>query len=134
MSAAHVSHRWLARAYLIVLFVAVLTFSSMSVYPFSSSSPFASVEVQFSDISKSGLSIVPASCPSAPPPASPDGGGYTLGSGTSGAWIARHGYDFCVSNGSGSTYFVPANTGGELGAFYNSPPPGVGIQSPAAFH
>jgi hypothetical protein len=41
--------------------------------------------------------------------------------------ITGFGYDFCVSNGSGTNIFVPFSSGGELGSFYTTAPsiPGV---------
>src|SRR3990167_1688161 len=55
----------------------------------SSSKPFSSVEVKFADPSLSGLSIVPASCPSVPsnpdyPHVSPPCGGVGVGDGGGG--------------------------------------------------
>ncbi len=86
---------------------------------------FYSSEVEFTDTSRGGFAIVPASCSSAPPPSSGDGGGYTVPNGTRRAEISRHGYIYCVTNYTGNTIFIPANTASELSTFF-SVAPGIG--------
>lgn len=98
-------------------------------------SSHSSVEVAFSDPSKSGLRIVPASCPSAPLATTPDGGGYVLPPYRVGAQIQIHGYNFCISNSSGNTYFIPTRTAGEFSTFVANMggAPGVYQRAPSSY-
>ena len=82
-----------------------------------------SSEARFADRSIGGLYIVPASCPSAPPPITETNGsgaaiGYVIPSGISGAEIPIA--NFCVTNSSGNSYFLPVNTGDQTQSFYNA--------------
>ena len=91
-----------------------------------------SVEVSFTDASKSGLEIMPASCASGVPPYSGDNKGYVISPGASNNEINSNGDYFCVSNTSGNTYYIPANTKAEIDAFLNKAAslPGVSVQNP----
>ncbi len=103
-----------------------------------------SVEVSFTDSSKSGMQIVPASCASAPPADTGDanGTGYKIPSGTSnakivdpegatGTMVSVVEY-FCVTNSGGPTYFLPAHTNTEIKFFLNAVPglSGVSVMNP----
>ena len=84
--------------------------------------PFTSAEVHFTDLAKTGLEIVPASCPSGPPSVTAYNGsslpeGYELTPGTYYAFIGRWDQGFCISNTSGNTYFIPVNTQSEIDTF-----------------
>ena len=91
--------------------------------------PTASSETNFVERSEHGLSIMPASCAS--PPiyyhngmlASSDGRGFISSNGQTdyGASIGSPGSSIavCVTNATGLSYFVPANTGEEFLAFKN---------------
>jgi hypothetical protein len=80
----------------------------------------SSVEVSFTDDSKGGMEIVPASCASSPPGAPNNGAAYQLNNGVSNAEVNTQGYNFCVTNSGGPSYFVPASSGNEVGSFYNA--------------
>jgi hypothetical protein len=93
--------------------------------------PVKSVEVSFTDTSAGGMEIVPASCASAPPPGSGDGHGYQVPT-VSGAEIYNQYSYFCITNTSGNTYFVPANTAAEINSFLSVEGglPGLSVQNP----
>lgn len=107
---------------------------------------FVSSEVYFSDVSPRGMQILPASCSSSPSSyhgnltATSDGKGYTSSSGQTeyGATKAFgfQSYYVCVTNSSGASYFVPANTAAELQSFINkgSSIPGVQIWGSGGEH
>lgn len=77
----------------------------------------------------------PNNCPSAPLSITSDSGGYRLPPSTVGAHVAIHGYDICVSNSSGNTYFIPIRTASEFSAFVNgtSGAPGVSQRSSSSY-
>ncbi|HWO07159.1 MAG TPA: hypothetical protein VNM40_01090 [Candidatus Paceibacterota bacterium] len=94
---------------------------------------FVSSELQFTDPSPAGLHIMPASCASDPTynhlnlPQTSDGGGYYVNTGVVEGGLTK---DFdpsarldikyvCVTNNTGSTYFIPATTKAELQTFIN---------------
>lgn len=90
---------------------------------------FHSSEVNFTDTSRGGFAIVPASCPSAPPPTSGDGGGYIISPGMRRVEINRHGYLYCVTNHNSYPLFVPANTASELSTFLSAGPGISGVEA-----
>jgi hypothetical protein len=98
--------------------------------------PSASPEVSFTDTSLGGLSIVPASCPSAPPATTADSGGYQLNPGDTGREINIYTHDFCITNQNGQAYFIPVHTPAELDAFHNAIPglSGVIKTFPDSYH
>ena len=101
----------------------------------SSMAPMRSVEVSFTDSSKSGMQIVPASCASPPPPTSGDTYGHIVAPGTSNGRIGDvTGKYFCVTNSGSPTYFVPTKTDAEAHAFFIAVPslPGLSKWSPPA--
>ncbi len=131
-----------ARAFLVRNAVLLLTCFAMLAFLnviAESREAFFSPEVYFTDDSKSGLSVMPASCASTGDPSlfheplqvSTDGYGYMLGAETSwdssrGAYSSYAGMYVCIiQNTSGQTIFIPARTAAELQAFKNNPPPGV---------
>jgi hypothetical protein len=111
---------------LFALVLAVLVVAAIASL-FHGRSALRSPELGFSDPSKdSGLQIVPASCASGVnAPTSPDGNGYIIYSGASDQWVYKNGYDYCVTNSSGNTYFLPALTASEMSYFFTYLPPGV---------
>ncbi len=119
---ARVEKRLYARGPLLLI-TCVLLLGLISTQP--TQVAFHSSEVNFTDTSRGGFAIVPASCPSAPPPTTGDGGGYVIPNGTYRAEVSRHGYTYCVTNYTGNTVFVPANTASELSTFF-SVAPGIG--------
>lgn len=82
---------------------------------------FASSEVYFTDTSPGGLAIMPASCASSPSyyhyALTVQGAGYSIATGLSEYGAYKHGVYVCVTNTSGSTYFIPANSATELNSF-----------------
>lgn len=99
----------------------------------------SSPEVAFADPSlKSGLNIIPASCPSAGAPfLTSDKKGYAIQSRNSGVGVGvvGTGYEsYCAGNSGGNnTIFIPAKTAAELNAFVTHLPPGASVQSPSVF-
>jgi hypothetical protein len=108
-----------------------------------SESVIASSEARFTDASAHGLMIVPASCPSNPDyagqcsctggsaPLSEDAQGFKVRSGTADIEMNKNAVDYCVTNGSGNNFFIPAKTSAETTSFINSISrfPGVSIRS-----
>ncbi len=95
----------------------------------SSSTPrhaaFESSELKFTDLSRQGLHIMPASCASNPMyfhfplPVSTDAKGFWSYNGTTEVGALSNGLYVCVTNTTGSGYFIPANTAAEIQAFKN---------------
>jgi hypothetical protein len=116
------------RAQLVLLVGASVVLFALSFLP-NSRIAVSSSEVHFSEISKHGLNIMPASCALNASyyhlPLSPtiDNNGFFILSGESerGAYVPSAGLYVCVeSNASGNVYFIPAKTAAELQAFKNA--------------
>lgn len=102
------------RALVVVFFICALAFA------FSFAAPkknFVSSEIHFADPTTGGLQIMPASCASAAPSAAANGYGYWLSPGAVGQSVIRNGVQFCISNNSGNTYFIPAASAYEMNLF-----------------
>ncbi|KKW25015.1 MAG: hypothetical protein UY70_C0031G0003 [Candidatus Kaiserbacteria bacterium GW2011_GWB1_52_6] len=124
-----------------VILLCIVSLALVAYIPHSGDRPSLSPEVKFADASPAGLSIVPASCPSDPHytnecscPTSIEtpwqSSGLLLYSAAT-RYITQQANSICVTNNSGSHYFIPANTTGELQSFYNAAPGlGVSVYSP----
>ena len=113
------------RRLLISVLVLVVVGVGMLSFVLHESNGSASPEVKFTDASKSGLAIVPASGASFPYcyyslGTSGDGGGFNLLANISNYYVSAAGLTFCVSNSSGNEYFIPARTTAELQSFINA--------------
>jgi hypothetical protein len=81
---------------------------------------FVSSEIAFTDPSASGLAIMPASCASDPSyyhgslSATADGLGYVSADAQTEYGASRNSVFVCVTNTTGASYFVPANTASEM--------------------
>jgi hypothetical protein len=114
---------------LLALFALLVLFYTLNYQTLSSNS----VEVGFTDASAHGLEIVPASCASAPP-ATGDSGGYVISGGVQGADVNANGDEFCVTNNTGNTMFLPTHSTSEMQSFINAAPNiGVTEGPPSSF-
>ena len=118
---SHKREKWRDFAPLLLPVVALLV---VALFEWQGGSDFTSHEVTFTDASPSGLAILPASCASNPAhfhsnlPTTNDGGGYhTTVAGENQAGATRHGVSVCITNSTGNSYFIPANTAAELTSF-----------------
>lgn len=93
-----------------------------------------SVETHFVERSAHGLAIMPASCASSPSqfhsalPLSGDSLGFVTSPGQSEYGASVVSTYVCVTNPTGSTYFVPSKTANELQLFKNAAG-GLGVQA-----
>ncbi len=116
---------------LFILIIALVLLSSIT----PRHGAFISSELLFTDPSKRGLQIMPASCASNPMyfhyalPVSGDAKGFWSYNGTTEVGALSNGLYVCVTNTSGAGYFIPANTAAEIQAFKNlgSTQPGLTV-------
>ena len=110
------------RANVLILVSLIASLAILSFFNVPASRPgFVSSEVKFTDSSPGGLQIVPASCASgiyhtALPP-NPDGLSYVTRSPEVEYGADKFLTSVCVTNNTGVTYFVPANTAAEFQSF-----------------
>lgn len=124
-----------AQSIQLLFVVAVVVILALSMGSYGTRAPLASAETNFIETSTHGLGILPASCASSPAYyhfhlyAGLLGNvrGFISHPGESeyGANLAGIATYICVTNGSGSSYFVPANTAAEVSAFKAASVPGV---------
>lgn len=118
---------WLA------LFVGVFFF--IGIFDLAPRVAFDSHEVRFTDASKSGLHIMPASCSSSPNyyhtflTLTDDDKGLISATGETEYGATMQGIHVCVTNSSGASYFIPANTAAEVNSFKNRSTSIPGVQS-----
>jgi hypothetical protein len=89
---------------------------------------FVSAEVTFTDPSTGGLHIMPASCSSHPSYthgtlAQSGGTDFIIQTGQSEYGAYKNGVYICVTNQTGSHYFVPGGTAAEMNAFKSAAGP-----------
>lgn len=97
-----------------------------SIYPYAIDPSGNGNDPLLSGAPKTFTCAAPPVC-STPLNATSDSRGLTLLSSTVNRWLNSLGSSFCISNSSGNSYFIPANTSPELQSFVNAIPglPGV---------
>ncbi len=122
MKIPHVAARGELNLLAIALFLVIVTISFETL----SNNTFTSQEVHFTDMSQSGMKILPASCASSPVyyhgylfQTAPNHEGYKTLHNDQEQGITKFSIPVCVTNRTGQTYFVPAMTIDELNAFKN---------------
>jgi hypothetical protein len=117
-----IGNAYIATVSVLLVLIAVAVFRSGIL-------PLRSIEVAFSDIAPDGLAIVPASCASPAPPYSQMSTvksgeylGYKIPPGTHQAdiYISNISTEFCITNTSSFTYFLPLNSAAEANAFISA--------------
>ena len=117
----------------ILALLTLIAFVTFLLVQYPSTGSLNPTEAKFTDASKSGLAIVPASgasnpCPNAIGYAINNTSGYFLQTQLYTAWIYKVGLEFCVNNNDLSqNYFIPASSTAELQSFYKA---GVANQIP----
>lgn len=125
-----VRHSHTIAHYLVQLALLVALFFVIGLFDMPQRAAFDSHEVRFTDSSRGGLAIMPASCASNPgyyhSNLTVQGAGYSIASGQSEYGAHKNGLYLCVTNTSGVTYFIPANNAVEMNSFRSAASGGTG--------